>query len=70
MTKTMTTEEIAKKLCEHCRNHTEAQGLKELYAEDAESIEGAAGTYDPADLEAFGYAGREPGQGAPGPTGD
>ena len=35
----MTTEEIAKKLCAHCRNHTEAQGLEELYAETAESIE-------------------------------
>ncbi|NNL18890.1 MAG: nuclear transport factor 2 family protein [Boseongicola sp.] len=35
----MTTEEIAKRLCEHCRNHTEAEGLKELYAENAESVE-------------------------------
>lgn len=35
----MTTEEIAKKLYAHCTNHTEAEGLKELYAEDAVSIE-------------------------------
>ena len=35
----METQEIAQKLCEHCRNHTEAQGLQELYAENAVSIE-------------------------------
>ena len=35
----MTTQEIAEKLCEHCRNHTEAQGLQELYAENAVSVE-------------------------------
>ena len=35
----MNTQEIAEKLCEHCRNHTEMQGLDELYAEDAVSIE-------------------------------
>ena len=35
----MTTEEIARKLCDHCRNHTEAQGLQELYAENAVSVE-------------------------------
>ncbi len=35
----MNTQEIAQKLCEHCRNHTEAQGLEELYAPDAVSIE-------------------------------
>ena len=35
----MNTQEIAEKLCEHCRNQTEAQGLQELYAEDAVSIE-------------------------------
>lgn len=35
----MDTQSIAEKLCDHCRNGTEAQGLKELYSEDAESIE-------------------------------
>ena len=35
----MNTQEIARKLCEHCKNHTEAQGLKELYAENAVSVE-------------------------------
>ncbi|MDV6034766.1 MAG: nuclear transport factor 2 family protein [Phycisphaera sp. RhM] len=35
----MNTREIAEKLCEHCRNHTEAQGLHELYAENAVSVE-------------------------------
>jgi len=35
----MNTQEIAQKLCEHCQNHTEAQGLKELYAENAVSVE-------------------------------
>lgn len=37
----MDTATIAAKLVEHCRNHTERQGLDELYAEDAESIEAA-----------------------------
>lgn len=35
----MNTQEIAEKLCEHCRNHTEMQGLDELYADDAVSVE-------------------------------
>ncbi|NNE80163.1 MAG: nuclear transport factor 2 family protein [Silicimonas sp.] len=35
----MNTQEIAQKLCAHCQNHTEAQGLQELYADDAVSIE-------------------------------
>lgn len=35
----MNTQEIAEKLCRHCKNHTEAQGLDELYAEDAVSVE-------------------------------
>jgi ketosteroid isomerase-like protein len=35
----MNTQEIAERLCEHCRNHTEAQGLVELYADDAVSVE-------------------------------
>ena len=35
----MDTREIADKLMEHCRNHTESEGLKTLYAEDAVSIE-------------------------------
>ena len=35
----MTTDEIAKKLCEHCRNGTEAEGLATLYAADAVSVE-------------------------------
>lgn len=35
----MNTQEIAEKLCQHCKNHTEAQGLDELYAKDAVSVE-------------------------------
>ncbi|MBT8419018.1 MAG: nuclear transport factor 2 family protein [Silicimonas sp.] len=35
----MSTQDIAQKLVQHCQNHTEAQGLQELYAEDAVSIE-------------------------------
>lgn len=35
----MSTQQIAEKLVQHCRNHTEAQGLQELYAEDAVSVE-------------------------------
>ena len=35
----MTTNEIAQKLVEQCRNHTEAQALSELYADNAQSIE-------------------------------
>ncbi len=35
----MNTQEIAEKLCEHCRNHTEMQGLEELYADNAVSVE-------------------------------
>jgi ketosteroid isomerase-like protein len=35
----MNTMEIAQQLCQHCQNQTEAQGLKELYASDAVSIE-------------------------------
>ncbi|MCG6885020.1 MAG: nuclear transport factor 2 family protein [Silicimonas sp.] len=35
----MTTKDIAEKLCEHCHNHSEAQALEELYAEDAVSVE-------------------------------
>ena len=35
----MNTQEIAEKLCEHCRNHTETQGLEELYADNAVSVE-------------------------------
>ena len=35
----MNTREIADALCAHCRNHTEAEGLKTLYAPDAVSIE-------------------------------
>ena len=35
----MTTQEIAQKLCDHCRKHTEARGLEELYADDARSVE-------------------------------
>lgn len=35
----MDTKEIAEKLCQHCQNQTEAQGLDELYAPDAVSIE-------------------------------
>ncbi len=35
----MKTEEIAKKLCDHCRNGTEAEGLDTLYAENAVSVE-------------------------------
>lgn len=35
----MTTLEIAQALYAHCENHTEAQGLQDLYAEDAVSVE-------------------------------
>ncbi|MDJ0638235.1 MAG: nuclear transport factor 2 family protein [Paracoccaceae bacterium] len=35
----MNTQEIATRLHQHCQNHTEAEGLKELYAPDAMSIE-------------------------------
>jgi len=35
----MNTQEIAQKLYEHCQNHTEMQGLDELYAPNAVSIE-------------------------------
>ena len=35
----MNTQEIAQKLCDHCKNGTEAQGLQELYAPNAKSIE-------------------------------
>jgi hypothetical protein len=35
----MNTKEVAEKLCEHCRNGTEAEGLKTLYAEHAQSVE-------------------------------
>ena len=35
----MNTREIAEKLCDHCRNGTEAEGLKTLYAADAVSVE-------------------------------
>ena len=35
----MNTQEIAQKLVQHCQNHTEAQGLDELYAEDCVSVE-------------------------------
>ncbi len=38
----MDTATVAAKLVEHCRNHTERQGLKDLYADDAESIEAMA----------------------------
>ncbi|MEM6385743.1 MAG: nuclear transport factor 2 family protein [Pseudomonadota bacterium] len=35
----MNTQEIAQKLYQHCQNQTEAEGLKELYAPDAVSVE-------------------------------
>ena len=35
----MNTQEIAQKLVQHCRNHTEAQGLDELYDENCTSVE-------------------------------
>lgn len=35
----MRTQEIAQKLFDHCKNHTEAQGLDELYAPNAVSVE-------------------------------
>lgn len=38
----MNTQEIAQKLCDHCRNGTEAQGLQELYAPNAQSVEAFA----------------------------
>ena len=35
----METKEIAAKLVEHCQNHTEAEGLNDLYADNATSTE-------------------------------
>ena len=35
----MNTQDIAQQLCNHCKNGTEAQGLQELYAADAVSVE-------------------------------
>ena len=35
----MNTQEIVERLCEHISNHTEQQGLEELYAPDAVSVE-------------------------------
>ncbi len=35
------TKEVAEQLVAHCRNHTEAEGLKTLYAPDAISVEAA-----------------------------
>ena len=35
----MSTKDIAQKLVQHCKNHTEDQALQELYPEDAVSIE-------------------------------
>ncbi len=35
----MSAQEIARNLVEHCRNHTEAEALKTLYADNAVSIE-------------------------------
>lgn len=35
----MNTQEIAQKLAQHCQNHTEAQGLSELYADNCVSVE-------------------------------
>ena len=39
----MNTAEVAQKLVAHCKAHTEAQGLEELYADDAISIEAMDG---------------------------
>ena len=35
----MSAQEIAQNLVEHCKNHTEAEALKTLYADNAVSIE-------------------------------
>ena len=35
----MSVQEIAEKLVQHCRDHTEGEALKTLYAEDAVSVE-------------------------------
>lgn len=35
----MNTQEIAQQLCAHCQNNTTRQGLDELYAPDAVSVE-------------------------------
>lgn len=35
----MNTQKIAQALYQHCENHTEAQALEELYAENAVSVE-------------------------------
>ncbi|QPH54697.1 nuclear transport factor 2 family protein [Pontivivens ytuae] len=46
----MDAKEIANKLVEHCRNHTEAQALDELYAPDAVSSEAFAGPDMPREV--------------------
>ena len=38
----MSARDLAQKLVQHCRDHTEEQGLKELYADDAVSQEAMA----------------------------
>lgn len=38
----MNTKDIAEKLCEHCRNGTEAEALETLYSEEAQSVEAMA----------------------------
>ncbi len=35
----MSTQEIAEKLAQHCRDHTEAEALETLYSDDAVSVE-------------------------------
>ncbi len=51
----MNTTEIAQKLVAHCRNHTEKQGLEELYSEKAVSLE--AGVPDGMDKMTKGREG-------------
>ena len=50
----MDTQAIAQALVDHCRNHTEAQGLKELYAEDAVSVEPMAPEGQPTHTHGVG----------------
>lgn len=39
----MTTQEVAERLCQHCRDGTEEQGIEELYSREIVSVEPMAG---------------------------
>ena len=40
---TMNTQEVAERLCQHCRDGTEERGIEELYSQDIVSVEPMAG---------------------------